>query len=143
MPGVPPVSIEACEAGERRAAPRRSFAFPRARRLPSHSLFQKVFAGGGEIAGKALVVWVARGDGCGRRLGVVVTKKTFRDATDRNRAKRLIRESFRLLQEGFSGEPWDMVVLARRRILSMKQPDVQRELHCICRKLGIYGVGGQ
>lgn len=86
---------------------------------------------------------MARGDGCGRRLGVVVTKKTFRDATDRNRAKRLIRESFRLLQEGFSGEPWDMVVLARRRILSMKQPDVQRELHCICRKLGIYGVGGQ
>ena len=93
------------------------------------------------MAGKALVVWVARGDGSCRRLGVVVTKKTFRDATDRNRAKRLIRESLRLLQNGFSEEPLDIVVMARRRIISMKRPDVQREMQWICRKLGVYEGG--
>jgi ribonuclease P protein component len=85
-----------------------------------------------------MVVWVSRKADCERRMGVIATKRTFKNAVDRNRAKRLIRESFRLLQDKFSKEPWDMVILARRRILSMKQQDVQREMRSICRRHGIY-----
>lgn len=74
-------------------------------------------------------------------MGVVATKKTFHDAVDRNRAKRLIRESFRLIQNELIEEPWDMVVLARRRILSLKRPEVQQELLKLCRKHGVVRGG--
>ena len=46
------------------------------------------------------------------RLGLVVAKKHIRLAVERNRIKRLIRESFRLQQQHLKGI--DAVVIARR-----------------------------
>ena len=115
----------------------RSFTFPRSRRLLAHKLFQKIFDEGGEVVGRSVIVWISRAESSGQRLGVVATKRTFHDAVDRNRAKRLIRESFRLMQNELIEEPWDMVVLARRRILSVKQPEVQKELCKLCRRRGL------
>ena len=46
------------------------------------------------------------------RLGLVVAKKNIKLAVQRNRFKRLIRESFRLKQQQLVG--LDIVVLARR-----------------------------
>lgn len=46
------------------------------------------------------------------RLGFVVAKKNIRRAVDRNRAKRHIRESFRLYQVGLKS--LDVVILVRR-----------------------------
>ena len=46
------------------------------------------------------------------RLGLVVSKKNIRLAADRNRFKRIVRESFRLKQHQFP--PIDAIVLARR-----------------------------
>jgi ribonuclease P protein component len=115
----------------------RRLAFPSSRRLLAHALFQRVFAEGREAPGRFLVVWVSRAPDAGRRLGVVATKRTFHDAVDRNRAKRLIRESFRRIQHDFTDEPWEIVVLARRRILEVKQPQVQDELSKLCARQGI------
>ena len=115
----------------------RRLAFPSSRRLIAHALFERVFAEGREAPGRYLVVWVSRAPESGRRLGVVATKRTFHDAVDRNRAKRLIRESFRRLQHDFTDEPWDLVVLARRRILEVMQPQVQEDLAKLCARQGI------
>jgi len=46
------------------------------------------------------------------RLGLVIAKKNIRLAVQRNRLKRLIRETFRLKQEELAG--LDIIVLARR-----------------------------
>ena len=46
------------------------------------------------------------------RIGVIVSRKTAARAVDRNRIKRLVRETFRQQQERFMGN--DLVVLARR-----------------------------
>ena len=50
------------------------------------------------------------------RYGLIVTKKTFKHAVDRNRAKRLIRDwiayNEKLLRDG-----WDYIFIIRRDIL--------------------------
>lgn len=140
MPCEAPAPETKCDAATE-GPPHRSFTFPQSRRLLSHPLFQRIFAEGGETAGRSIVLWVSHSESCGRRMGVVATKKTFHDAVDRNRAKRLIRESFRLIQNELIDEPWDMVVLARRKILSLKQLEVQQDLLRLCRKHGIVRGG--
>ncbi|MGI5869481.1 MAG: ribonuclease P protein component [Kiritimatiellia bacterium] len=115
----------------------RRLAFPASRRLLAHAHFQRVFAEGREAPGRYLVAWVRQAPDAGRRLGVVATKRTFHDAVDRNRAKRLIRESFRRIQHDLVDDPWDLVVLARRRILDVKQPQVQEDLARLCVRQGI------
>jgi len=67
-------------------------------------------------------------------LGVVASKKTFRRAVDRNRAKRLLREAFRLNREAVV-EKADVVLLARGRILSAKRQDVEADFRDVMRKL--------
>jgi ribonuclease P protein component len=46
------------------------------------------------------------------RLGLAISKKNIKRAVDRNRVKRVVRESFRLHQDSLSG--LDIVVLSRR-----------------------------
>lgn len=48
------------------------------------------------------------------RLGTAVAKKILKRAVDRNRVKRLIRESFRLKQHDLAG--LDLVVMCARGI---------------------------
>ncbi len=46
------------------------------------------------------------------RLGLVIGKKSAKLAVQRNRLKRIIRESFRHAQDALAG--WDIVVVARK-----------------------------
>jgi len=48
------------------------------------------------------------------RLGIAVSKKSLRRAVDRNRTKRIIRESFR--HSSVRNIPMDIVVLARNPV---------------------------
>ena len=61
------------------------------------------------------------------RLGVTAAKKTFHDAHERNRAKRLLREAFRLSRNGLGAPPRDFVLVARRSILRANCAAVQAE----------------
>jgi ribonuclease P protein component len=72
--------------------------------------FQRVFDGGQRIRGRFLTVIVAPGETSGARLGLVASRK-LGDAVRRNRAKRLIREIFRLNPQASDSRGVDIVVI--------------------------------
>jgi len=81
-------------------------------------------------------MWVRKSaPGAGLRLGVVASKRTFRRAVDRNRAKRLLREAFRLNRGRISADA-DLVIIARRQILKAKCADAEREFMWLIKKAG-------
>ena len=86
--------------------------FPRQHRLGKPADFQYVFDRAQKSADACLTV-LARATGRGyARLGLAIAKKSVRRAADRNRIKRLARESFRLRHSGLGSV--DFVVMARK-----------------------------
>ena len=91
---------------------RESQRFPRSARLLDTNCYQAIFADSVKTADAFFTV-LARSDGNFRgRLGLAISKRCARKAVDRNRLKRIVRESFRLHQNRLAGT--DVVVLCRR-----------------------------
>ena len=67
------------------------------------------------------------------RLGLVISKKNVRRAVDRNRLKRLTRESVRLQQDALPAV--DIVLLARRGASELDKATLQRQLFGMWRRL--------
>lgn len=101
------------------------------------SKYKRIFAEKRSVYGRTLVVWVARGTDAGRRAGVVVSKRTFRRAVDRNRAKRLMREAFRLSRHQLSPDT-DVILIARAGIAGKTCQDVMRDLEWTCRRAKVW-----
>ncbi|WP_223351813.1 ribonuclease P protein component, partial [Escherichia coli] len=82
--------------------------FDRDKRLLTARQFSAVFdSPTGKVPGKHVLL-LARENGLDHpRLGLVIGKKNVKLAVQRNRLKRLIRESFRHNQETLAG--WDIV----------------------------------
>jgi ribonuclease P protein component len=70
--------------------------FPKAFRLNNPSDFSRVFESAGFRCSRGPVrITALSNDRSSARLGLVVGKRVMRRAVDRNRAKRVIRETFR------------------------------------------------
>ena len=86
--------------------------FPRASRILEPGAYRRVFERPIR-SGDSLFTVLARANGfSGARLGLAISKKQLRRAVERNRIKRVVRESFRHRRSSLP--PLDLVVLARR-----------------------------
>ena len=89
--------------------------FQRRMRLLTARDYERVFQQPQKSSSKALTV-LARQSGQGlARLGLAIPRKQIRRAVERNRIKRLIRESFRRHQDLLQG--LDVVVIGRSDLL--------------------------
>ena len=88
--------------------------------------FERLRSAPYRCAGALMAVSVAPGEGKFAKCGVICSRKFSLLAVERNRARRLIWESFRLLNRRI--QPCCMVVIPRRRIKKASQEMVMKEL---------------
>lgn len=114
------------------------FTLPKEARLLKRAEFLRVYDQGTRFEGRFLTVFVLPNDRPLNRVGVTATKKAIGKAHDRNRAKRLLRESFRLSRAELDaiGRKFDWVLNARRNLLYTKLDKPLAEFRRIIAEIG-------
>jgi ribonuclease P protein component len=112
------------------------FGLPRSSRMWP-ALYRDTFARERSIPGRFLVLWLRVAPDADRRMGVVTSRRTLPSAVSRNRARRLLREAFRLNRSHLRPDV-DVLLLARGRIEQVKRQDVEADFRTTCRRAGIW-----
>ena len=104
--------------------------------LRCRSEFDKVKQiGRRESSGLFTMLWIPE-DGEFRRCGIICSRKFHVRAVKRNRARRLVRESLRLIGAE-NVQPCSLVIIPRRGILKVKMPVVKNALENAMKRAGI------
>jgi ribonuclease P protein component len=110
--------------------------FGRGLRLAQSRDFARVRQRGERLAQGCLIAnWHKLPDGAAPKLGVVTSKK-IGGAPERSRARRLLRESFRLHQHELT-QPVELVLVARNSIAGKKFADVEKDFLAALSKAGL------
>lgn len=97
--------------------------------------FQRAYQKGSKYWNRYFVIYVLHTRSDRVRLGITVSKKVGK-SVQRNRVKRLIRESFRMLRPSIRVE-YDVVVVGRAPACHLTCRDAQKGLHSLFRKAAI------
>lgn len=110
--------------------------FSRAQRLKQGRDFARVRREGQRaVLGCLIANWRPLPPGATTRLGVVTSKK-IGGAVVRNRARRLMREAFRVHQRELA-QPVDLVLVARQSIAGRGLAEVERDFLTTLRRAGL------
>jgi ribonuclease P protein component len=103
---------------------------PKDARLRKSAEFRLVYNEGKRFEGRLVTVFVLSTGLTQHRLGITASRKMSRLAVNRNRAKRLLREAFRLTggELGVLKKRYDWVFNARRSLLEVKAEAVIADL---------------
>ena len=114
--------------------------FPRVLRIRRPGAIRDLFDRGARCAGRYMVLWYLPSEERGSRIAVIAGKRTFRRAVDRNRAKRRLREVFRLNREHVqSGH--DLMLLARAGVLGASFSELEAEFRKLLARARIAAAG--
>jgi ribonuclease P protein component len=110
---------------------------PKESRIAKRADFLRVYEQGKRFEGRFMTVFILPSKRPLHRVGVTATKKAIGKAHDRNRAKRLIRESFRLNRPDIESieTRYDWVINARRSLLQVKLEKPLAELRLVAKQL--------
>jgi len=99
--------------------------------------FQHVYRNGKRYEGVFITAFVIENQEANHRLGVTASKKALGKAVQRNRAKRLLRETFRLSETLLQdlANRYDWVLNAKAAVLTQKVDSPCRELKGIIEKV--------
>ena len=106
--------------------------FRRQNRLTRPAEFKRVFSTSCRSRDSRFTVLAIRNNAGQARLGLVVSKKSAPLAVDRNRVKRLIRESFRRRHRALAG--LDIVVMAQKGIAKINNDEILASLSKLWKK---------
>lgn len=112
-----------------------SQSFPKRQHLLRPSQFQYVYDHGRRYHGSLAVAHVLPTPGQPRVIGIVTSRKVG-NAVARNRARRLIREAYRLHQHQLQ-DYFQLVMVARHAINGKKRQDVEVGLLELMRSAGL------
>jgi ribonuclease P protein component len=119
--------------------PSGSLGLPRGRRIKQGRDFARVKAQGQRVVSGCLIAnWLPLPEGSASRVGVVTGRK-LGGAVVRNRARRLLRESFRVHQHQLR-QPLDVVLVARASILGKPFCQVEADYLAALRRAGLLGM---
>jgi len=90
------------------------------------------------VNGCLIANWRLLSNGTNSRLGVITSSK-IGNAVHRSRARRLLREAFRLHQNELMSAV-DLVLIARNSIVGRSFAQVEKDFLTILRKAGLSGV---
>ena len=108
--------------------------FSREKRLLTPRQFKAVFDSPSGKAPGRNVLLLARDNQLGHpRLGLVIGKKSVKLAVQRNRLKRLMRDSFRLNQQMLAG--LDIVIVARKGLGEIENPELHQHFGKLWKRL--------
>lgn len=115
------------------------FEFPRSSRLLNAGDYRTVFNGAQlKVSDRNLLILATPNQLSYPRVGLVIAKKNVRLAVQRNRVKRIIRESFRLQHSGLPN--LDIVVLARKGMGDLDNPALKRLIEHSWQRLSKYAL---
>ena len=104
--------------------------------LKQNHEFRRMYAKGRSAVTPFLVVYCRPNRLGHNRLGVTVSTK-LGGAVVRNRARRRLREVYRLSQPGMK-QGYDIVIVARSRALKAPFPAMMDSFRRLCEKLGLW-----
>jgi ribonuclease P protein component len=110
---------------------------PKDTRLRKSAEFRVVYSEGKRFEGHLVTAFVLSTNLDRHRLGITASRKMSRLAVRRNRAKRLLREAFRLMGRELNelNHNYDWVFNARRSIIQEKADAVSADLRRIIAKV--------
>lgn len=113
------------------------FRLPKANRLRKPKEFRRVYESGKRFEGRFMTVFILPSETVSQRLGITASKKAVGNAVQRNRAKRLLREAFRLNKAQIRELTvnFDWVLNARRSLLKVKLDKPLEEFRQIAAKI--------
>jgi ribonuclease P protein component len=91
--------------------------------------FQKAYRNGRRYDGVLITAFVLPNDLSHNRFGITASRKAIGNAVQRNRSRRLLRETFRLTESSLAGlqTNYDWVLNAKRKLPSLKVADAIQE----------------
>lgn len=105
--------------------------------LKKDSDFRKVYKQGQSIANRHLVMYTLKNKSDINRVGISVSKKVGK-ANVRNKARRRIKESYRLNIDGKIKEGYDIVFIARIAIKDIDYIDIEKSMRHLIRKSNLF-----